>query len=143
MEANRRLSNAGYRVFCTNSPLIELAAGHVQDLGIKAPDLKASALKALSNRTLKWGIKDHIIKGVNNGIAQSTAECLLKKFTWLNLQQGLTVSEAAIAEVDVLITWDSDLLKMDSGALVLLLKECDLAPLTIVSPAHVLEVIEK
>lgn len=143
LEANRRLRNSGYHVFCTNSPLIELAASHVEDLGIKAPELKASALKALTHRTLKWGIEDHIIKGVNNGIAESTAKQLIKRFTWLNLQQGLTIAEAALAEVEVLLTWNSDLLRVDASALVLILKECDLSPLTIVSPVHVLDIIKK
>jgi hypothetical protein len=141
LEANRRLRNSGYRVFCTNSPLIELAACEIQDLGVRDPDLKTSAAKALTDRTRKWGIEDHIIKGVKNGIAQSVAEYLVAKFTWLNLQQGLTVAEAAIAEVDFLITWDSDLIKVDAASLVLLLKECDLSHLTIVSPARVLEVL--
>lgn len=139
LEVNRLLRNSKYFLFCTNTPLIELAAA---DRWSKAAtDIKKSATNALAKRSSSWGIQDHVLKGVNNGIAEHAAKCLVKRFPWLNLQQGLTIAEASIAEVDAVLTWDSDLLKIESGPLFLVLKGCDLNPLAIISPNDVLNIL--
>lgn len=141
LEVARRLRNSDYDLFCTNTPLIELAAA---DKWSKADaEISKSAKTALAKRLSSWSIKDYIIKGVNNGIAESAARCVNEKFQNLNFQQCLTIAEAAMAEVDGLLTWDSDLLKIDPGKLFLVLKECDLSPVTIISPNDVLQVIGK
>lgn len=143
LEANRRLRNSGFKVFCTNTPLVELAALDVQDLIPLDEDLKSAAATVLKNRESKWGIKDSILRGVENGIAEETAKTLMEVFSNLNYQLALTVAEASVARAELLFTWNPKLLRLPAGKLVLLLKQCDLDPVTIISPANVLSVIEK
>lgn len=143
LEANRRLGNSGFKVFCTNTPLIELSALEIQDLTSSDPALKAAAAKVLKDRENKWGIRDSILKGVENGIAGETAKTLIQEFPALNHQLALTVAEASVVRSELLFTWEPKLQKLEAGKLVLILKQCDLDPVTIVSPANVLSVIKK
>jgi hypothetical protein len=138
-EANRLLQNAGYDVFCTNTALVELGAAELEE-----PSLKIAARKALEGRLSKWRIRDAILQGVNNGIAENIAQELDRLFPNLEYHSALVISEAAVVDsIDLLITWESQLLKLDAGRLALFLKDRGYRPITIVSPDQVISVLKK
>jgi len=137
-EANRLLQNEGYDVFCTNTPLIELGAADLEE-----PDLKTAARKALLGRLSKWRIREAILKGVDNGIAENIAQELERIFPNLEYHSALSIAEAAVVDsIDLLITWDPQLLKLDGGRLAIFLKDRVDRTITIVSPAQVLSVLK-
>ena len=138
LEANRLLQNQGYDVFCTNTPLIELGAADLED-----PDLKVAARKALLGRISKWRIREAVLKGVDNGIADNIAQELERIFPNLEYHSALVIAEAAVVDsIDLLITWDSLLLKLDGGRLAIFLKDRIDRTITIVSPIQVISVLK-
>lgn len=139
LEVNRRLSNFGYKLFCTNTPLIELA-GAVCGKARISEETKTAARKALQDRESIWGIQDYVIKGVPNGIVQKIAEKVQAAFPDLDIHQACTIVEASTAEVAVLLTYDPEILRVNNGKLTFILRDHDLPPIQIVSPSVVLDV---
>jgi hypothetical protein len=138
-EANRLLQNEGYDVFCTNTPLVELGAADLEE-----PSLKTAARKALQGRLSKWRVRDAVLYGVNNGIAENIAQELERLFPGLEYHSALVIAEAAVVDsIDLLITWHAPLLKLDAGRLALFLKDRGYRPINIVSPAQVISVLKK
>lgn len=138
-EANRLLQNQGYNVFCTNTPLIELGAAALEE-----PALQQAARKALNGRFSKWRIRDLILSGVNNGIADNIASGLERLFPDLEYHSALVLGEAAIADsFDLFITWEPQLLKLDPGKLAIYLKDRGHTPITIVTPYQIISVLKK
>jgi hypothetical protein len=138
-EANRVLQNEGYDVFCTNTPLVELGAAELED-----PDLKIAARKALEGRLTKWRIRDAVLQGVNNGIAENIAQDLERIFPDLEYHSALVIAEAAVVDsMDLLITWDPHLLNLDAGRLALFMKDRGHQSIAIVSPEQVISVLKK
>lgn len=138
-EANRLLQNQGYDVFCTNTPLVELGAAHLEE-----PDLKLAADKALKGRLSKWRVRDHILIGVDNGIADNIATELQKLFPALDYHSALVIGEAAVIDsFDLIITWEPCLLKLDPGRLALFLKDRNHTPITIVTPHQIVDVLKR
>lgn len=139
LEANRLLQNEGYDVFCTNTPLVELGAADTED-----PSLKSAARKALEGRLVKWRIRDAVLQGVSNGIAENIAQDLERIFPDLQYHSALVIAEAAVVDsMDLLITWEPQLLKLDAGRLALFLRDRGHQSIAIVSPEQVISVLKK
>ena len=138
-EANRLLQNQGYDVFCTNTPLVELGAAHLEE-----QSLRLAADKALKGRLRKWRVRDHILTGVENGIADNIATELRNLFPNLDYHSALVVGEAAVIDsFDLIITWEPALLKLDSGRLALFLKDRNHTAINIVTPHQIIAVLKK
>jgi hypothetical protein len=138
-EANRLLQNQGYDVFCTNTALVELGAAVLEE-----PSLKQAAHNALTGRFVKWRIRDLILEGVSNGIADNIASGLERLFPELEYHSALVLGEAAIADsFDLFITWEPHLLKLDPGKLAIYLKDRGHTPITIVTPHQIISVLGK
>ena len=133
--ANQKLQDRGYGMVCTNTPLINLAAYAVQDLGVKDAQLRKSAEKALEHRGKTWGIETNLIEGAWSGVALEAALELVKAFPELGLHRALTIAEASLAEADILLSWDPLILKCQANKLLLILRERHLKVIHIFSPA--------
>jgi DNA-binding GntR family transcriptional regulator len=85
-----------------------------------------------------------VLHGVNNGIAENIAQELECLFPSIEYHSALVIAEAAVVDsIDLLITWDAQLLKLDAGRLALFLKDRGYRPITIVSPDQVISVLKK
>jgi hypothetical protein len=139
IEVNRRLQNLHYDVFCTNTPLVELGAAILDKT-----ELAKVAEKALQKRLTAWRIRDLIIDGVKSGIAENIANELLKLFSTLDYHSALVVAEAAVCEdIQMLLTWEPKLLRIDGATLTLFLKDRNVSPVSIISPSKILISLNK
>jgi hypothetical protein len=116
--------------------LIELAAADLED-----ESLKKAARQALMNRRDKWRVRDVVLEGVENGIADNIAQEIQRLFPSLEYHSALVIGEAAVVDsIDLLITWDPQLLKLDARRLAIFLKDRIDRIITIVCPADLLSV---
>lgn len=116
----------------------------VQELGYASQDtskprVQALAVIALTSMRL-WGVQPVALKPVGNGICEVIAD----KIAYRRIlppeerNDAYIFIESAFCGAVRLLTWDSDLLDADNGALNSLLNEHDLPPVPIVSPERIL-----
>jgi predicted nucleic acid-binding protein len=93
------------------------------------------ALKALGN-ILGWGFKPISVVPVGNGIVEETARKIRSAGLLPDeeINDSYIIAEAALANVEILISSDCHLKDIDHTALKQLLDGCDLANTTIVPP---------